>query len=66
MGHMTPLMHATFLGKLEAVKYLWNKGADRTIPEAHGYLLMDAAAYAGKSKIVKFFIDQGMDPNEVH
>lgn len=53
VGYQTPLVNAILTGKVEAVKFLLDKGADYTIPEIDKYTVFHAAGFQGRAEIVR-------------
>ncbi|KAK6185249.1 hypothetical protein SNE40_007523 [Patella caerulea] len=61
----TPLMLATFGGKLEMVEYLLDHGADHTITNKHGNLVHAAVVSTGSIKFLDIVVNLGCDINMV-
>lgn len=57
----TAIMRATLHGWTSIVKYLLQQGADVTIAEKDGYTPAHGAGFQGRSKIMKLFIEKGVD-----
>ncbi|KAJ8609952.1 hypothetical protein CTAYLR_008081 [Chrysophaeum taylorii] len=65
-GDQTPLMHATLQGKVNAAKFLLDRGADVTIGEKDGYTPMHGAGYQGRAPLVKLLASKGVPVDEAH
>ncbi|OQB68781.1 MAG: Phosphocholine transferase AnkX [Spirochaetes bacterium ADurb.Bin133] len=62
----TPLMKAAYHGKLNAVKYLLDNGADVKMKDERGNAALLHAAWGGHTAVVKELIDRGADVNETN
>mmetsp|Transcript_20960 Transcript_20960/g.35139 ORF Transcript_20960/g.35139 Transcript_20960/m.35139 type:complete len:206 (+) Transcript_20960:79-696(+) len=62
----TPLMKAVLSGKLQAVQFLLEKGANVSIGEQDGYTPMHGAGFQGRAEIAKVLIAHGLDVNDKH
>lgn len=60
---LTALMYAV-AGGAEVVRHLVNAGADRYARTCCGINVMHAAAVQGNVKVMKYFMDEGLDVNE--
>mmetsp|Transcript_5142 Transcript_5142/g.13363 ORF Transcript_5142/g.13363 Transcript_5142/m.13363 type:complete len:191 (+) Transcript_5142:61-633(+) len=62
----TPLMKAVLMGKLQAVKFLLDRGADPSVPEKDGYTPMHGAGFQGRAEITRVLLAHGLDVNDIH
>ncbi|XP_069815422.1 ankyrin repeat and MYND domain-containing protein 2 isoform X2 [Dendropsophus ebraccatus] len=64
---MTPLMHATYKGKVDMCKLLLQHGADVNCNEhEHGYTALMFACLSGKKEIVWMMLEAGADTDVVN
>ena len=59
----TPLMIAAFSGKMEAVNYLLDKGADASLKGQYERNLLHHASYGGNVVIIETMLLRGFDIN---
>lgn len=62
----TCLMLSSLLGFIDNVKLMFELGADWTIGEKDGYTPPHGAAFQGRSDVMQFLSDSGLDVNEFH
>ncbi len=60
-GGATPLLHASFTGKLDVVRYLLSKGANVNHRDGEGGMALQNAAFNGHVGVVKVLIEAGAD-----
>jgi len=63
-GSESPLIKASYYGKLKAVKYLLEKGADVKLIDYRGNTALLNAAYNGHTKVVAELLRNGAEINE--
>ncbi|ESO90804.1 hypothetical protein LOTGIDRAFT_67415, partial [Lottia gigantea] len=61
----TPLMLATFGGKVQLVEYLLDVGADYTISNKHGNLVHAAVVSTGSIRFLDIVVNLGCDINMI-
>merc|ERR1740124_367674 len=60
-GGQTPLMAACLAGSLNAMKWLLDYGADKTIGEKDGYTCLHGIGFQGRAELAKAFLqDYGL------
>lgn len=64
LGDETPLMKAAYYGKLKAVGYLLEKGADIAATDFRGNTALLHAAWSGHTKVVEELLKHGAEINE--
>jgi len=62
----TPLMKAVLTGKLAAVKFLLQQGADTSIGEKDGYTPMHGAGFQGRAAIAQVLLEHGLSVDDRH
>lgn len=54
---MTPIMYAALNGKLQIVKYLLEKGADRSLEDNNGWNLLHFASEGGDPEVIDLHLN---------
>ena len=62
-NNKTVLMYAVWVGNIEAVKYLIEKGADVNAQDAGGATALHLAAWKGHTPIAVYLIEKGASAN---
>ncbi len=63
-GDETPLIKASYYGKIEVVKYLLSKGANIKARDYRGNTALLNAAWAGNTNVVVLLLENGAEINE--